>query len=58
MCMCLGVYMCTCVFSICGSQKRALDPFELELQAIVSCLMWLLGTEPVSAARAFSALDS
>jgi hypothetical protein len=26
-------------------QKRALDPLVLELQMIVGCMMWVLGTE-------------
>jgi hypothetical protein len=34
------------------AQKRALDPLELELQTVVSCPAWVLGTELVSSARA------
>lgn len=26
-------------------QKRAPDPFELELQVLVICLLWVLGTK-------------
>jgi hypothetical protein len=29
----------------CRGQKRALDPLELELQMVVSCLVWMLGTK-------------
>jgi hypothetical protein len=36
---------------------RALDPLELELPAVMSSLMWVLGTEPESFVRAASALD-
>jgi hypothetical protein len=42
-----GVYMCTCIAHVnsiahvntgaYGSQKRSLDPLELESQAVVSC---------------------
>ena len=32
------------------------DPVELELQAIMNCLMWVLGMEPKTPARAVSAL--
>jgi hypothetical protein len=31
--------------SACG-QRRVLDPLELESQAVVSHLMWVLGTSP------------
>jgi hypothetical protein len=46
--------MYTCVF---GSQKRASDPLELELQAFVSFLMWALGIELRSPVRTLSAFN-
>jgi hypothetical protein len=38
--------------STCRKQKRTLDPQEQKLQAVVSCLMWLLETKLRSSARA------
>lgn len=32
-------------------EERALDPLELELQAVGSCLVWILGTELGSSTR-------
>ena len=32
-----------CVMGVFEGQKRLLDP--LELQALVDCLIWMLGTE-------------
>jgi len=32
----------------CGGQKRVLNPLDLELQVVVSCPRWTLGTEPWS----------
>jgi hypothetical protein len=40
------------------SQKRVLDPLELELQVVVSHPKWKLESELGSSARAVSALDS
>jgi len=40
----------------CGSQKTRLDPLELELQIVVSCLMLVLGTE-LSSLRAVNAFS-
>lgn len=58
------MYMCVCFLehtsvhpcmpSVCGGQKKALDALELELQAIMGCLMWVLGTKPRSPAKAAS----
>lgn len=52
MCMCVSVYryMYICVGSQ-GSQKRALAPLKLEVQAIVSHLVWMLRTELGFSAR-------
>jgi hypothetical protein len=36
----------------CRSQKRAQDLLELELQEVVSYLIWVLGIEPGFSARA------
>jgi hypothetical protein len=40
-----------------GGQKRVLDPLQLELQPVVSCLMWVLRTELRSFARATHGLN-
>ena len=45
-----------CALSACsihGGQKRTLDPMELRLQMVV---MWVVGIEVMSSARAASAL--
>ena len=38
-------------------QKRMLDPLELELQEVMSCLTWVLETELWPSVRATSALS-
>lgn len=49
--MCIYVFACTCmhVCHMCvyaqKSQKKIPDPLEPKLQALVSCLAWVLGTE-------------
>lgn len=43
------VYVCGCVHisaGVLGGQKMALDLLELELKAVVSHLIWVLGIEP------------
>jgi hypothetical protein len=40
-----------------GGQKRASDPLELELQAVVSCLVWVMGSELRPSGRAVSDLN-
>ena len=59
----LFVYICTplCiyVYHVCAGAlrgQRSNHPLERELETVVSCLMWVLGTEPGSFARAVSAL--
>lgn len=45
MCICM---LCMCrshICGACGGQRKLLDPLEMELQEIVSCLMWVLGTK-------------
>lgn len=42
--------------STSGGQKRASDPLELELEKVVSHLIWVLATEPGSSVRGVSAL--
>lgn len=50
-CICIHVNVCTCmpVCSMCvydqKGQKKASNPLELKLQAVVSCLTWVLGAE-------------
>lgn len=34
--------------------QRAVDPLGLELQAVISCLMWVPGIKPTSSTRAIS----
>jgi hypothetical protein len=38
-------------------QKRVLGPLEQDCQVVVSCLMWVLGTELWSSVRATSSLN-
>lgn len=38
MCMCAHMHV-----SALGRQKRVLNPWDLELQVVVSCLFWVLG---------------
>ena len=58
--------MCVWYAYVCGhvsaevneGQKRVSGALDLESQVVVSCLMWVLGTEPrSSSARAASALN-
>lgn len=46
---------CTC--GLTGQKKMALGPRKLELQAVVSCSMWVLGKEPRSSTRAVRFLN-
>lgn len=41
-CVCSYAHLCA---SACGGQKRTLDLLELELQAVVSHLPWMLGIQ-------------
>ena len=52
MCVFECMHMCEGVHR---SQKRVLDLLELELQAVVSCPTWILGTELRSSVRAANA---
>lgn len=42
--MCVCFLKCMSLYALvpgtCGGQKKALDPLELESQAVESCLMW------------------
>lgn len=40
-----------------GSQKRALNSLEMELQAVVNCPMWVVGTEFGTSIRKVFALN-
>lgn len=45
---------------VCGVQKRALDlpdPLKLELQMVVNCVIWILGTKPRSSVRGVNAFN-
>lgn len=35
-------WICALEYRYCRGQKRAPDPFELELQVLVICLLWVL----------------
>ena len=52
------VCVCVCVCGVHGGQKRVSDPLELELQVVVSRLMWVLVTELRSSTRAARALNT
>lgn len=41
----------------CRGQSRASDPLELELEVVVTLLMWVLGTHFGSSARAIHTLN-
>ena len=45
--MCVCVYVCLCVqeWTFTWKPERASDPLKLELQAVVSHLTWVMGTE-------------
>lgn len=50
-----GLPMCTLqICSALGEQRRGMDSFELELQMVVSQVIWVLGIEPLSSARTIS----
>ena len=40
------VYMCVHMYAGTRKQKRAFDPLELEIQAVVSCPMWVMFLAP------------
>lgn len=48
-----------CKYMLCmgiiGVQEKALDPLKLELQVVVNCLVWVLGTKHVSLGKSASA---
>lgn len=48
-CLCIFVPIYVSVYHILagdqGSQQEVVDPPELELQAVLSCLLWVLGTK-------------
>lgn len=48
---CLRASVCTVGVPGAQSPERVLELLELEFQAVVSCLMWMLGTK----CRAFAA---
>ena len=54
-------FICLCIYvHACGTyrgQKRISDPLELELQVVMSCLIWVQGTEIKPSGRASSILD-
>lgn len=49
--ICVRVCACECGFQ--GGQNRALDPLELEFQAVVSLLKWVPGTKLGLTAKPF-----
>lgn len=50
----LCIQMCGCP----GNHKRALDLLDLKLQAVVICLVWVLGTELWTSARAVAIVNA
>lgn len=46
-----------CVYHAHGGQNRLLEPVEVELQAVVSCSPWVLGTEPRSSEEQISSSE-
>lgn len=57
----LCVYVCACMSLYVihdsdgrGSQRKALDPPELDLQVVVKRLSWVLGSKSVSSVKAAS----
>ena len=40
-----------------GDQRRVLAPLEPEVEGDMNCLMWVLGTEPMSSVTAVSSLN-
>lgn len=55
MCMCIGVHHMPA--GACGCQKE-LEPLQVELQVVVSDLMWMQGNEPRSSTRVVSILKT
>lgn len=53
--LCMCMHMSACAF---GVQKRVLESLELEIQAIMNCLTWVLGTELRTSARAVKSHSS
>lgn len=54
MCVCLSADFNTTCLQVPVEPRRTSDPLELEFQAVV---IWVLGTEPGTSARAASALN-
>ena len=63
MCVCVCVCVCVLVLAyamyvcVSGGQKSVLDPLELEFQVVMSCPMWMLGTELGFSGRAPATLN-
>ena len=55
LCVCVCVCMCEC--RCLKSSGKGARPLELELQAVVSCIMWVLGTVSGPSVRAANALN-
>lgn len=53
--VCMSLHI-PCVGVFHGSQRMS-DSLKFELYVVMSCVMWMLETEPASFARAVSALD-
>lgn len=54
--MCMYVRVCVEYVHLSVGQKRVLDPLFLEVQVVVNCLVWGLGTKPRSFGKADCAL--
>lgn len=51
------VWVCVYLNTAFGGQRRVLDPVELEFHAVLSCLMWGLGTETKYSGRTVLVLN-
>lgn len=56
-CASMSVYHHRLHDSTQSGQKRALDSLELKGLEVVSCLLWVLGTELLSSGRTVSAVN-
>lgn len=62
--ICVYAYACDSVYiyhmcaSACRDQKRVMDSLEIELQAVVTYPMWVLGTQLCSSGGTEALIDT
>lgn len=56
-CVCFFVWVCTCESRCLQRPEEVLNPLELELQAVLRDLMWIIGAELGSSRRAGRTLN-